>query len=192
MPMEGAMASARASGAQRTGDLASVTRYPPYPAYRNTDVEWLNDVPAHWRVERLKYVATLNDETLSESTDPNFTMEYVDIGSVDPIEGIIGSETLSFEGAPSRARRIVRHGDVIVSTVRTYLKAISAIDRPPVNMIVSTGLAVVRPRTIHSKLPPTSYVLHTSLSVSSPILLVLVILPSMSRNSDVFPSFCQV
>lgn len=50
-----------------------------------------------------------------------------------------------FEKAPSRARRVVRDGDVIISTVRTYLEAIAAIDNPPENLIVSTGFAVIRP-----------------------------------------------
>lgn len=47
--------------------------------------------------------------------------------------------------APSRARRLVKDGDVIISTVRTYLEAISPIINPPENMVVSTGFAVIRP-----------------------------------------------
>ena len=134
-----------------TANLTGAARYHPYPDYKESNVEWLNEVPTHWRVERLKYVATLNDETLPESTDPDFTIEYIDIGSVDPVEGVIGTETLSFGNSPSRARRIVRHGDVIVSTVRTYLRAIAPIANPSTNTIVSTGFAVVRPRVIHPK-----------------------------------------
>ncbi len=55
-----------------------------------------------------------------------------------------------FEKAPSRARRIVRPGDVIVSTVRTYLRAIAEIGAPASNLIVSTGFAVIRPRQLES------------------------------------------
>ncbi|SUP64425.1 Type I restriction enzyme EcoKI specificity protein [Yersinia enterocolitica] len=50
-----------------------------------------------------------------------------------------------FSEAPSRARRLVQDGDVIISTVRTYLEAIAPIIAPPVNMVVSTGFAVIRP-----------------------------------------------
>ena len=54
-----------------------------------------------------------------------------------------------FKDAPSRARRIVKDGDIIVSTVRTYLKAIAYIENPPKNLIVSTGFAVLNPiRTV--------------------------------------------
>ena len=118
----------------------------PYPAYKPSSVEWLSDVPAHWEVRRLKYLATVNDEALPETTDPDTEITYVDIGNVDSVRGITGTEDLMFEDAPSRARRIVRQGDIIVSTVRTYLKAIARIESTDVNLIVSTGFAVVRPR----------------------------------------------
>lgn len=72
-------------------------------------------------------------------------MAYVDISSVDLVNGITAVESYTFENAPSRARRIVRDGDTIVSTVRTYLKAIAPVEMPPDNMIVSTGFAVIRP-----------------------------------------------
>jgi type I restriction enzyme, S subunit len=42
----------------------------------------------------------------------------------------------------------VRDGDVIISTVRTYLQAIAPVENPPDNLIVSTGFAVVRPSNL--------------------------------------------
>ena len=119
----------------------------PYPKYKPSGVEWLGNVPEGWNIRQLKYTASINDETLPETTDPAFEMSYVDIGSVDAIEGIVGVEEMTFESAPSRARRIVRDGDTIVSTVRTYLKAIAYIREPKSNTVVSTGFAVIRPRT---------------------------------------------
>jgi type I restriction enzyme S subunit len=97
-------------------------------------------------VKRLKHAASINDEAMPETTDPAFEMSYVDISGVDPIRGIVTVEEMVFENAPSRARRIVREGDTIVSTVRTYLRAIAPIQKPRPNTIVSTGFAVVRPR----------------------------------------------
>ena len=118
----------------------------PYPAYKPSGVEWIGEIPEHWDAKRLKYISTVNDETLSETTDLDLELVYVDIGSIDPISGIKKRETLKFDNAPSRARRKVRDGDVIISTVRTYLRAISPINDPEPNMIVSTGFAVIRPK----------------------------------------------
>ena len=115
-------------------------------SHKDCSVGWLAGMPTHWEVRRLKYLATVNEETLAETTDPNLEIAYVDIGNVDSVEGITGREDLVFEDAPSRARRIVRQGDVIISTVRTYLRAIARIEAVDTNVIVSTGFAVMRPR----------------------------------------------
>jgi Restriction endonuclease S subunits len=113
---------------------------------RDSGIPWLGKVPEHWEVRRLKFAVTCNDESLSETTEADYEIAYVDISSVNLVEGVTTIEALLFEDAPSRARRIVRAGDTIISTVRTYLKAITAIKKPTNNMIVSTGFAVVRPQ----------------------------------------------
>lgn len=118
-------------------------------------------VPTHWDTLRLKYLSSVNDEALSESMPPDYEMIYVDISSVDSVKGIIRKEQYFFEDAPSRARRRVRDGDTIISTVRTYLKSIAPIVNAEMNLIVSTGFAVVRPKfKIESRF--LSFVLRSS------------------------------
>ena len=161
-PLEAIEADIKALGAEITellGEVASVD-LPPYPRYRSSGIEWLGDVPEHWEGRRLKYSASINDEALPETTDPDLEMTYVDISSVNAAKGISSTTKVSFEDAPSRARRIVRDGDTIVSTVRTYLRAIAAIQDPIPNTVVSTGFAVVRPRSVCA--PFMSYALHES------------------------------
>lgn len=121
--------------------------YLHYPNYKDNNVQGLGKVPAHWKVLPLKTVSTHNDDVLMESTAPDAEISYVDISSVDGMNGIKAKEPMLFSAAPSRARRLVKHGDVIVSTVRTYLKAIARIRDPEDNLVVSTGFAVIRPRS---------------------------------------------
>ena len=52
---------------------------------------------------------------------------------------------MTFAQAPSRARRKVRRGDILISTVRTYLRAIAKVDKALPDLIASTGFCVVRP-----------------------------------------------
>lgn len=120
----------------------------PNAPMKDSGIEWLGQIPAHWEVRCLKYAASINDEALPETTDPDYEFNYVDIGNVDAVKGIVAKEVYRFENAPSRARRVVRDGDTIVSTVRTYLRAIAPIREPEDHLIVSTGFAVVRPRRI--------------------------------------------
>lgn len=104
-------------------------------------------IPNEWGLIKLKYIVDCNKDVLRETTDHNYSFRYVDIGSVSLEKGIEKYERVSFGDSPSRARRIVHKGDVIVSTVRTYLKAIANIDDAD-NVIVSTGFAVLSPRIV--------------------------------------------
>ncbi|WP_373886730.1 restriction endonuclease subunit S [Acinetobacter sp. YH12129] len=122
-----------------------MAKYEKYTEYKDSGIEWLGEIPSHWDSKPLKYLCTYNDEVLPETTAKDAEIQYIDIGSVSAVDGISKIETMTFKDAPSRARRIVRDGDVIVSTVRTYLEAIAPIDNPPENLIVSTGFAVIRP-----------------------------------------------
>ena len=121
-------------------------RLSPYPRYRPSGVALVSDVPGHWEVRRLKNVVGINEATLPESTDPHYAFRYIEIGAVGT--GILMDEPkrINFAAAPSRARRIVSEGDTLVSTVRTYLKAVwfaSEIER---DLVCSTGFAVLTPR----------------------------------------------
>ncbi len=116
--------------------------------YKDSGIKWLGKIPEHWNVSRLKFLASCNDEILTETTSSDKMIKYVDISSVNLEKGICNIENTSFKKAPSRARRKVKDGDIIISTVRTYLKAIAGIYNPPSNLIVSTGFAVIRPSQI--------------------------------------------
>ena len=84
-------------------------RFRAYREYKDSGVEWLGEIPVHWDVERLKYLATLNDEALPESTDSSFEMTYVDIGSVDAAAGITETEAVVFEKGAALFRRMLSH-----------------------------------------------------------------------------------
>lgn len=108
-------------------------------------IEWLGDVPTHWKVKPLKRWARLNARTLSERTNPDFEFRYLDIGSVQTGRLSKEPERMRFDAAPSRARRVLRRGDTVISTVRTYLKAIWYVNQDANDLIASTGFAVLTP-----------------------------------------------
>ena len=141
--------------------------FPAYPAYKDSTISWLGRVPSDWSIAPIKAIASCNDEVLSESTDDESVIEYVEISGVEEGRGITETETLAFGKAPSRARRVVRHGDVILSTVRTYLRAIATISNPPENLVASTGFAVIRPRGVHPGF--LGYLLHAEYFMSEVI-----------------------
>ena len=102
-------------------------------------------LPPGWSSKRLKHLATYNDEVLAESTDEEKEINYIEISGVSLSQGIEEIGRMSFSQAPSRARRKVRSGDILISTVRTYLRAIAKVDEASPNLIASTGFCIVRP-----------------------------------------------
>jgi type I restriction enzyme S subunit len=121
----------------------------PNVKMKDSGVEWIGEVPEHWEVKPIKIIASCNDDSLPESFSPDTPIRYVDISSVSHDAGIAEPEPMLFGDAPSRARRKARAGDVVVSTVRTYLKAVAAVDDAHADCVYSTGFAVLRPRKEH-------------------------------------------
>ena len=103
------------------------------------------DYPSNWKRKPVKYVATWNDETLPENTDEHKEFDYLEISGVSLKGGIDETNRMSFFASPSRARRKVQSGDILISTVRTYLKAITYIEKASEDLIASTGFCVIRP-----------------------------------------------
>jgi len=105
-------------------------------------------IPHDWKVSRLRDVAGINELTLRNDF-PFRTIEYIDIDSVE--EGIIkNSKEMEVNKAPTRARRLLRSGDIIISTVRPNLKHYARIKVIKRNSVCSTGFLVVTPKTIDS------------------------------------------
>ena len=102
------------------------------------------DEPDGWRPAHLGDLARVNPEQLGSRTDPDHLLEYLDIAAIEQ-PGVIGaSRTFRFSEAPSRARRLAREGDILVSTVRPYLRNFARVREAPDNLVVSTGYAVIR------------------------------------------------
>jgi type I restriction enzyme S subunit len=123
-----------------------------FPGHEHTRIT--NGVPERWEKKRLCEVAEINKESLSGSYDGE--IEYIDISSVTP--GVINETTrYDFKEAPSRARRVVRHGDIIWSCVRPNRRSYAVIWQPEPNLVASTGFAVLTPTTV-----PTAFLLQAT------------------------------
>ena len=94
---------------------------------------------------RLKYLVAINSRSLPEQTPSEFAIRYLDIGAVGRGALAAEPEVTTFGEAPSRARRLVVEGDTIVSTVRTYLRAVWPVRGDTDGLVVSTGFVVLSP-----------------------------------------------
>jgi len=110
----------------------------------------LGKIPKGWSVSTLEQVVSVNSLSITKSY-PHQVIQYVDISSVTV--GRLEETTIYvLSDAPSRAKRLVRHGDTIWSGVRPNRKSYLFIHTPPENLVVSTGFIVLSPQAI-----PPSY-----------------------------------
>ncbi len=116
-------------------------------------VKMRNEVPEGWEKKPLMKLASVNELSIKKGNEPE-EINYVDIASVSTgrIEVIT---PMAFDEAPGRARRIVRHGDIIWSCVRPNRRSYAIIINPLPDLIVSTGFAVITAKGV-----PYSYLYY--------------------------------
>lgn len=102
------------------------------------------DLPQGWkwrRVEELVEKTAQRDP--KRFPDQRFT--YIDIASIDNLSGaIVAGKEMFGKDAPSRARKVIREGDVIFATTRPYLRNIALVPVLYDEQICSTGFCVLR------------------------------------------------
>ena len=100
-----------------------------------------NNIPEGWAVTRLGEVAEVNALVINKDYHFN-EIEYIEVASVEDRK-LLQTQKLILESAPSRAKRIVRNDDILISTVRPNLKHFCFIKTSKPNLVASTGFAVV-------------------------------------------------
>lgn len=96
-----------------------------------------------WEVKRLEDLAEIDPENLRANTANDYSFNYISLEDVDS-GALRGHSGQIFATAPSRARRKLRVGDVLVSTVRPNLKSHLLFSEKGNDWVCSTGFSVVR------------------------------------------------
>jgi type I restriction enzyme, S subunit len=102
----------------------------------------IEDLPEQWIITTIDQV-TINILQRQPQQDESFF--YIDIGSIDREQKqIVTPQKMLGQDAPSRARKVVHTGDVLVSTIRPNLNAVAMVAAELNNQIASTGFDVLR------------------------------------------------
>ena len=96
---------------------SSIGKWKPYPAYKDSGVEWLGEIPEHWEVKRLKFTCQINPSKSHTSHFP-IDMEV----SFLPMELIGEDGTISLEETRlieqvRQGYTYFRDGDVIIAKI---------------------------------------------------------------------------
>jgi type I restriction enzyme S subunit len=112
--------------------------FPRYPKYKDSGVEWLGEVPAHWGVGRLKQFAAITMGQSPSSDDCNVDGEGIPFlqGNAD-----FGDHSPSPRTYCTVATKIAQPGDILLS-VRAPVGAINVADQ---SYGIGRGLCALRP-----------------------------------------------
>jgi type I restriction enzyme S subunit len=126
-------------GAVSTADelRCALRRFKPYPAYKDSGVEWLGEIPAHWEVKRLKLVAPARMSKLDGKPDE---ATYVGLEHIESWTG-----RLLLETQPESVDSVVASfepGDVIFGKLRPYLAKVA---RPKFDGVCTSEIIPLRP-----------------------------------------------
>ena len=114
------------------------------PGYKKTKLGW---IPVDWQIVRLGNISEIDRESLGSKTDPDYTFKYVSLSDIENRRIRKDISNIQFQNAPSRARRIVKNGDILLATVRPNLKSFAYVeDKEDNNLIASTGFSVISPK----------------------------------------------
>jgi len=89
----------------------------------------------------------IDKQNLGSKTKPDFAFDYISLSDVSPGAISRSLEKYSFKDAPSRARRIVQDGDILLATVRPILQGFARVRKVNDGAIASTGFAVLTPKS---------------------------------------------
>ena len=125
----------------------------PYPSYKPSGVEWLGDVPAHWEVIRLKFVAAELVDCLHETPKYSENGEFPAIRTADISPGILHLSSARRIEADEYARWIERlepkPGDILYSREGERF-GIAACVPDGVRLCISQRMMVFRIRPEHN------------------------------------------
>ena len=120
-----------------------LTRGIGHTKFKKTEI---GEIPEEWEIKKIK------DCILPTfSVDPKLAFgqnqfSYVDVSAVSNEElKIIDSRNMKGSEAPSRARKEIKHNDILFATVRPYLKRVAIVPYELDGQICSTAFCVVRP-----------------------------------------------
>lgn len=126
--------------------LTGKKRLPPFDqthtGYKQTE---LGEIPEDWEVVPFGEITTVDPENIGALTPAEYEFNYISLEQID--SGVLnGTSKTNYRDAPSRARRVVRRGDVLVSTVRPNLMSHYVQKTVCQDLICSTGFSVLRPK----------------------------------------------
>lgn len=98
-------------------ETTGLNRWQRYPKYRDSGVDWLGEIPAHWDMKRLKLLVRINPSKSEAAQLPQDTeVSFVPMESIGE-DGELGLEQSRTIGEVMQGYTYFRDGDVILAKI---------------------------------------------------------------------------
>ena len=99
-------------------------RFRPYPNYRDSGVEWLGQIPAHWEVKKWRHCCHVTEGQVTPDDEQFRKRVLIAPNHIESCTGrILHMETAEQQGAIS-GKYLVEPGDIIYSKIRPALNKV--------------------------------------------------------------------
>ena len=119
-----------------------MSHYKPYPAYRDSGVEWIGQVPQDWQVARIKRFSSLRTERCTDIPDG---LRYIGLEDVEPATGQYRPTEGNSRQNDDSTIGVFISGDVLYGKLRPYLRKAIVSDT---DGVCSTEFLVMQPASI--------------------------------------------
>ena len=103
---------------------AAPRRFRPYPEYRDSGVEWLGGIPAHWEVTKWRYCCRVTEGQIAPDDEEFREKVLIAPNHIESGTGrLLHLETAHEQGAIS-GKYVVAPGDIIYSKIRPALNKV--------------------------------------------------------------------
>jgi type I restriction-modification system DNA methylase subunit len=166
-------ANHRVKVVQGDGDLPKIFEELISKEAKLTPIRWVPDAPslARWDAQHHASLTAEIEQRINGSHDDDVYVcdvaelvderadprrwgakhfNYIEISDIDAQTCVVYSNSIEISATPSRARKLVKSGDVLLSTVRPERGTVGVVGVHQDNSICTTGLAVLRPKAVHS------------------------------------------
>lgn len=103
----------------------------------------IGPIPVDWKVKKINEVADVNRNSLTHHIPEDYEFHYYDLSAVNRGKVNHPCKKMRLGDAPSRARRLFKKHDILMSTVRPNLQGFAYVDFDSKDCVCSTGFAII-------------------------------------------------
>lgn len=147
---------------------------------RDSGVEWIGEIPAHWKMRRFKLCVSITSGQVDPRKEPYASMPLIAPNHIESVTGkLLQIETAKEQGADS-GKYLLEAGDLLYSKIRPALRKACI---SPVAGLCSADMYVLRPKSFVDKQYLLGFILTDAFTLPALDAALRVAMPKVNREA---------